>query len=392
MTRAILGSARGALLLAALAGLVACDSERAEESLPDEVQGPAIETVDTQAAETLSRAIWDAGLAQVANTQAAVEVLNHTVEALLEKPSAEQLQAAKLAWLDAHREFAAALPYIRLAFAPGPLREQGRALQLVVDSWPAQPGYLDTVPGYSDSGIVNDTAVELTLTNLRRQHRLTAHEEASTGFHALEVMLWGPTSERAATDFTAESTGEKPEALAANRRRALTRLMVEALSEDVHRLAKRMPYGANDLSRPFLALDPVARLQQIRATHTQMVDEELLRRLPESSESDVESSRAADSKQALLSMLRTLQGNWFPASGAGMAALLLDRYQQEALAEHFVALEALLLGMEDPIELAKLENLARARQLLEAVAGLMSGTVEVPAAAEDLTPVSLQGQ
>lgn len=392
MIRAIIGGARAALLLVALAGLTACEAKRTDETPPEEAPGPAVEAVDPQAAESLSRAIWEAGQAQATDAQAAVEALNRAVATLLEKPSEDHLEAAKLAWLDAHREFAAALPYIRLAFAPASLREQGRELLLAVDSWPAQPGYLDTVPGYSESGIVNDTAVELTLVNLRRQHRLTAHEEASTGFHALEVMLWGPTSERVASEFTAVSAGEKPEALAANRRRALTQLMAEALAEDFDKLAQRLPYGANDLSRPFLALDPVARLQQIRAIHTQILDEELLRRLPESSESDVESSRAADSKQAILAVLRTLQANWQPASGPGLSELLLDRYQQEALAERFVALEELLLKMEDPIELAKLEELAEARQLLEALAGLMSGTVEVPAAEEDMTPVSMQDQ
>ncbi|AOS95950.1 Imelysin [Microbulbifer aggregans] len=392
VTRAMIGRARGALLLVALTVVGACDSKRASEEAPEAEERQVVEVVDQQAAESLSRAVWEAGQAQVADVQAAIEALNRAVTTLLETPSEDHLEAAKLAWLDAHREFAGVLPYIRLAFAPAPLRDDGRELLLKVDSWPAQPGYLDTVPGYSESGIVNDTAVELTLANLRRQHRLTAHEEASTGFHALEVMLWGPTSERIADDFIAVSTGEKPEALATNRRRELTRLMGEALAEDIDRLAKRLPYGANDLSRPFLALDPVSRLQQIRAIHAQVIDEELLRRLPESSESDVESSRAADSKQAMLAMLRTLQANWLPASGAGMAELLLDRYQQEALAEHFVALEELLLSMEDPIELAELNQLARARQLMEAVAGLMSGTLEVPAAEEDMTPVSLQGQ
>ncbi|WP_369413380.1 imelysin family protein [Microbulbifer guangxiensis] len=393
MTRAMIERARGVLLLVTLAMLGACDGKRASEEVPPAAEQPqVVEAVDPQAAESLSRAVWEAGLAQVTDVQAAIEALNRALAGLLDKPSEDHLEAAKLAWLDAHREFAAALPYIRLAFAPAPLREQGRELLLTVDSWPAQPGYLDTVPGYSDSGIVNDTAVELTLANLRRQHRLTAHEEASTGFHALEVMLWGPTSERVADDFIAVSTGEKPEALATNRRRQLTRLMGEALGEDFNRLAKRLAYGANDLSQPFLALEPVARLQQIRAIHTQVIDEELLRRLPESSESDVESSRAADSKQAILATLRTLQANWLPASGAGLAELLLDRNQQQALAEHFVALEELLLGMEDPVELAELDQLARGRQLMEALAGLMSGTVDVPAADEDMTPVSLQGQ
>lgn len=376
-----------ALIFALLAGLSACEQKRVEQSPAQ--QEATSQVFNEKAAEELTRAVWQAGEAQLADTRAAVEALQRAVATLLDQPTEDHLESAKLAWLEAHRDFAAALPYIQLAFAPAELRSQGRQLLLALDSWPVQPGYLDTVPGYSDSGIVNDTAIELTLANLRKQHRLTAHEEASTGFHAMEIMLWGPTSERTAEQFQQVSEGEKPEALAANRRRELTRLIGRGIAEDVDGLARRWPTGANDLSRHFLALGPAARLQQIRAAHTRMLDEELLRRLPESSESDVESGRAADSKQALLHMLDTLRSNWVPAEGRGLAELLLDRHQVAALAQTFAELEALLLKMEDPIELAELEQLAQARELLEQMAGLIAGTAQVPVAEDEITPVAL---
>lgn len=382
--------AKWVLLFSVLLWLSAC-GERPAEEMPEESK-PVPRELDEQAAEALSRGIWQAGQAQLVDAQAAVEALNRAVATLLDQPSEDHLEDAKLAWLDAHRKFAATLPYIQLAFAPVELRKQGRKLLLAVDSWPVQPGYLDTVPGYSASGIVNDTAIELNLANLRKQHRLTAHEEASTGFHAMEVMLWGPTSERTAEQFVAVSKGEKPEALAANRRRELTRLIGQGMAEDIDGLARRWPTAANDLSRHYLALSPAARLQQIRATHTQVLDEELLRRLPESSESDVESSHAADSKQALLAILRSLQANWVPAEGSGLADLLLDRNQARALAQTFTELEELLLKMEDPIELAEPSQLSRARDLVEDLAGLMSGTTQVPASKEDMTPVSLPSE
>ncbi|SHF86576.1 Imelysin [Microbulbifer donghaiensis] len=375
------------LLFALLAGLSACEQKRVEQ--PPAEQKAESRIFNEKAAEALTLEIWQAGEAQLADTRGAVEALERAVATLLEQPSEDHLEAAKLAWLQAHREFAATMPYIELAFAPVELRGQGRQLLLALDSWPVQPGYLDTVPGYSDSGIVNDTAIELTLVNLRKQHRLTAHEEASTGFHALEIMLWGPTSERSAEQFQQVTEGEKPEALAANRRRELTRLIGRGIAEDVEGLARRWPTSANDLSRHYLALSPASRLQQIRAAHTRVLDEELLRRLPESSESDVESGRAADSKLALLEILDTLQSNWVPGEGHGLAELLLDRHQVAALTQTFSEVEELLLKMEDPVELAELGQLAQARELLEQMAGLMAGTAQVPVAAEDMTPVAL---
>ncbi|WP_444923997.1 imelysin family protein [Microbulbifer sp. DLAB2-AF] len=377
-----------ALLLGVLVIVVGCE-QRTSQPLKEQKRAPEAQQVDEKVASDLSLAIWQAGQAQVLHAHASVETLRRAVDALLAQPDEEQLEEARLAWLDAHREFAATLPYIQLAFSPSDLRSQGRKLLLALDSWPAQPGYLDTVPGYSDSGIVNDTAIELTLTNLRKQHRLTAHEEASTGFHALEVMLWGPTSERMAEDFVAVSEGERPEALAANRRRELTSLIAKGIEEDMAGLARRWPTSANNLSREYLALGPIARLQQIRAAHTQVIDEQLLRRLPEGSESDVESGRAADSKQALLAIMATLQSNWIPSGGGGLAEVLLDRHQVNALQEAFSDFEALLLKMEDPFELAELGQLAKARKLLERMAGLMTGTTEVPVSEKDVMPVSL---
>ncbi|MEW5248334.1 imelysin family protein [Microbulbifer sp. 2201CG32-9] len=383
----IWGKAGPLLFLVVGLALAACDRE-ASPQLPDTEQKSVARLFSVEAAETLSKSIWQSGQAQLIDTQAAVNELNGAVTGLLEAPSEDHLEVARLAWLNAHRQFAAAVPYIRLGFAPATLRDEGRRLQLSVDSWPVQPGYLDTVPGYSESGIVNDTAVELTLSNLRKQHRLTAHEEASLGFHAMEVMLWGPTGERTAQQFAPVGEGQKPEARAANRRRQLTRLIGQALAEDIDELAGRWPMAANDLSRHFLSLDPAARLRQIRAIHTQVVDEELLPRLPESSESDVESGRAADSKLALLAMLATLRENWLMNNGTGLAKLLLEAPQAEALEGTFAMLEELLRNAEDPIELAEPDQLARSRELLEELAGLMSGTAEAPAAEQEVTPVS----
>jgi len=385
-----------ALLLAVLVALSACSEKRVEQA-PEEgaaaaAAKPAAPSFSDEAAEALSRRVWESGGAALTETKAAIEALNRAIATLLADPSEDHLEAARLAWLEAHRDFAAALPYVELAFTPADLRGEGRKLELALDSWPVQPGYLDTVPGYSDSGIVNDTTIELSLANLRRQHRLTANEEASTGFHAMEIMLWGPTGERKAEDFAAVHEGEKPEAQSANRRRELTRLVGRGMGEDIDGLVRRWPFAANDLSRYFLALSPAARVQQVRAAEIRTVDEELLRRLPESSESDVESGRAADSKLALLAMLRTLEADWIPAEGSGLAELLLDRHQAQALAERFAALEALLLKMEDPIELAELKQLAQARDLLEQIAGLMAGTTQVPTPEDEMTPVSLQAE
>jgi len=381
------------VLTLALAGglLLAAGCERKAPETRVEADRPAApaQVINEAAADAFSAEYWQAGQAQVIDAEAAGQALERAVAELLESPTEDHLEAAKLAWLDAHRELAGAMPFIKVAFSPADLQPQGKELLLALDSWPTQAGYLDTVPGYSTSGIVNDTAIELTLANLRKQHRLTAHEEASTGFHALEVMLWGPTSERTADQFAKASGGEQPEAQASNRRRELTRLITQGIREDLSGLASRWPLTANDLSQRYLAQPPVARLQWIRSAHMDLLRNEILPRLPESSESDVESSRAADSKQAVLAMLRNLQASWLPEGGGGLADLMLDRHQTTALAQTFAELEERLLKMEDPIELAAPAELQRSRDQIDALMGLISGDTEVPAREEEMTPVSV---
>ncbi|WP_231758480.1 imelysin family protein [Microbulbifer elongatus] len=384
---------RGLPLVVMLSGFLLLGSgcERKPTATTEEsesVPAPA-QSVDTSAADAYSAEYWQAGQAQIIDAQAAAQALERAVAQLLMAPTEDHLESAKLAWLDAHREFSASMPFIEVAFAPAELQQQGKDLLLALNSWPVQAGYLDTVPGYSTSGIVNDTAIELTLTNLRKQHRLTAHEEASTGFHALEIMLWGPTSERAAEQFSESSGGEEPKAQASNRRRELTRLITQGISEDLSQLANRWPVTANDLSQPYLARDPVARVQRIRAAHIDLLRNQVLPRIPESSESDVESGLAANSKQALLAMLRNVQVAWLPGEGSGLADLLLDRHQVAALAETFGLLEQRLLKMEDPIELAAPAELQRSRQQVEKLVGLISGDTKVPAREEEMTPVSV---
>ncbi|HEY8569676.1 imelysin family protein [Microbulbifer sp.] len=374
-------------LLLASAG---CERKQVATEVEQSAPVAPVSAVNEAAADAFSSEYWQAGQAQVIDAAAAAQALTRAVAQLLESPTEDSLETAKLAWLDAHREMAASMPFIKVAFSPADLQQQGNELLLALDSWPAQAGYLDTVPGYSSSGIVNDTAIELTLANLRKQHRLTAHEEASTGFHALEIMLWGPTSERSAEQFVAASGGEQPEALAANRRRELTRLIARGIDEDLAQLSARWPLTANDLSQRYLAQAPVARVQWIRSAHLDMLRNEVLPRLPESSESDVESGHAADSKQALLAMLRNLQACWLPEGGGGLADLLLDRPQIAALAKTFGELEERLLKMEDPIELAAPAELQRSRHQIDALIGLISGDTKVPVRDEEMTPVSLQ--
>ena len=94
----------------------------------------------------------------------------------VEKPTTAARDTWQSHWIKAHEQYLAATL----------LGDPATALHTSIDSWPLQPGFLDDLPGYPGSGIVNDITLEMTSTMLREQHQITDEEESSTGFHVLE--------------------------------------------------------------------------------------------------------------------------------------------------------------------------------------------------------------
>lgn len=74
------------------------------------------------------------------------------------------------------------------------------------------PGFIDAVPGYPYSGIVNDTSLPITRDELLNQHGLTDVSDVSLGFSVIEFLLWGihaqqPEAEpRLLEDFMAKTS------------------------------------------------------------------------------------------------------------------------------------------------------------------------------------------
>lgn len=119
--------------------------------------------------------------------------LRLSIDEFLQEPDAQRQQAAQTAWRSAH------LAFLDLAALPlaGPLREPLAPLLYQIDAWPIEPGYLDQLPAYPDSGLISDLTVPITPESLREQNGFTDSSEVSLGFHALEYLIF----DRDATDF-----------------------------------------------------------------------------------------------------------------------------------------------------------------------------------------------
>jgi putative iron-regulated protein len=130
---------------------------------------------------------------------AGLESLQAAVEAFVAAPSADGLVAAQQAWLavrPAYGEFEVG------RFYGGPIDDvQGR-----VNEWPIDENFIDYTAGNPTGGIINDPVhyPQLTPQVLASSDERGGIENLSTGFHALEFLLWGQRLDQT------QGPGERP--------------------------------------------------------------------------------------------------------------------------------------------------------------------------------------
>lgn len=198
------------VILVAFTG--ACSSDEVTTS-----EGPTTEAVLENYASNLHAAYTES----VKDTEA----LKVALQALVEAPSAANLEAAKTAWLASRANY---MLTEGARFYDGPIDAEPANHEGAVNSWPFDEAYIDYVvdgptrsegqlPG--DGGIIADTSIDLTADNLDEMNGEGGDENISAGWHAIEFLLWGQATkevgpgERPYTDYlTTDAThGETAE-------------------------------------------------------------------------------------------------------------------------------------------------------------------------------------
>lgn len=172
----------------------------------------------------------------------AAKAMQKAITALTNKPSAATLQAARQAWLDA-REFYGQTEAFR--FYDGPIdSEEGPEGQ--INAWPMDESYVDYVVGDDNAGIINNRKEAITAERLIALNEHDGEENISTGWHAIEFMLWGQDlsatgpGARPHTDFV---DGQKPNA---DRRRQYLNVVTQLLIDDLQSVADQWKPGVKD--------------------------------------------------------------------------------------------------------------------------------------------------
>jgi putative iron-regulated protein len=220
----------------------------------------------------------------------ALQQMDAAIHALLDSPRADTLEQAREEWLNAYSLYE--LTTLHRYFIERIMSETDR-LQLMqltyqINHWPILPGYLDSVTGYADSGIVHDITVSLDGPSLREQHGFFELSEASLGFHVLEFLLWGENLDkltpRPFSDFTAikqlnaqqREAGLEVEQLPRNRRRQMLALDSQLLLEDFAASQQLAQQQSTEFAAGMSDIAPARLLTLVIDTVNTMFTEELL--------------------------------------------------------------------------------------------------------------------
>jgi putative iron-regulated protein len=170
--------------------------------------------------------------ANYSDTLSAAKELQQAINSFTAKPSEAGLKRARAAWLGA-REFYGQTEVFR--FYGGPI-DGDNGLEGQLNAWPMDESYVDYVAGNLKAGLISDSTILIDSNTLLELNERGGEENISTGWHAIEFMLWGQDTNidgvgagaRVYTDFV-EGTAHN-----ADRRRAylsvITNLLVSDLS------------------------------------------------------------------------------------------------------------------------------------------------------------------
>jgi len=202
--------------------------------------------------------------------------LKTAIDALIATPNDDTLTRARDAWVNARRswELTEAFRFydgpidVADAGEPGPLSR--------LEGWPVDPAALDYVEDNPTAGIVNDMKLALTRrTLLDRQLQQGTGHAVTTGWHAIEFLLWGQETnagepgDRPATDYLPGQPNN-------DRRRTYLKLTADLLVEDLRYLVESWePKQKNNYAASLRLINQREALGRIMNGMARLAGEEL---------------------------------------------------------------------------------------------------------------------
>lgn len=233
----------------------AADDGDATETTAGE-ETPALSDEQAEAAATTYADLVTASYA--ATIESAIE-MQTAVAALVADPTDATLSAAKEAWLTARDDYG---PTEAFRFYDGPIDDPDDGPEGQINAWPMDEAYVDYVEDDPEAGIINDTAgvPEITLDVIVAANEEGGETNISTGWHAIEFLLWGQDlsedgpGARPISDYTTSPT-------AARRAEYLT-VVTDLLIQDLQGVADQWAPDGGEYREEFLS-EPQAAVGHI---------------------------------------------------------------------------------------------------------------------------------
>ena len=171
------------LAIFALMLAVACTQEEEE---PAPAPGPDVEAIKTAVIANYSSGVY----ATYVKSLNSAQEMDTAIDTFVTNPTPATLEAAKRAWLRARDDYG---PTEVFRFYGGPIDNEEDGPEGLLNAWPLDEGYIDYVDGDPNSGIINSPDEYPTID---RDLIVSLNEEGgeanvSTGWHAIEFLLWG---------------------------------------------------------------------------------------------------------------------------------------------------------------------------------------------------------
>jgi putative iron-regulated protein len=390
LTRPRLGLS-AALLSPALVLVLASCTATSEPTSPWEDDGfrdAAVGVVDHYG--VLVSANYDA-------TLAGAQTLDAAIAAFLADPSEATLAEARAAWLAARTPYGETEVF---RFYNGPIDGEPDGVEGQINAWPLDEVYIDYVEGMPMGGIINDTATYPTIDTetLIAANEALGEDTISTGWHAIEFLLWGQDmdpagpGDRPFTDYVdgAEATAPNPD-----RRRTYLELVSALLVEDVEGVAQAWAADGDNYRADFVADDPKEGVRKMllgmgSLSGAELAGERMTVAYETREQEDEHSCFSDNTHNDLIANARGIEnvylGRYGAANGPGISVLVarldeaLDQRMREELAASVAAMEAIPAPFDAAIQAP--EGSPEREAVAAAIAALQTQTGTIAEVAE----------
>ncbi len=322
--------------------------------------------------------------------------LDVAIDNFIAAPSQPRLDAAKRAWLRARDDYGVTEIY---RFYNGPIDNEENGPEGLINAWPLDESYIDYVDGAPNAGIINqpDQFPAINADVLVSLNEEGGEENVSTGWHAIEFLLWGQ-------DLNADGPGYRPVHdytvnNNADRRKTYLAVTSDLLLTHLQQMVDAWAPGGDNYRAHFVTKNPDEAITNIitgigEMSRGELAGERMTVAYEERSQEDEHScfsdNTTADIVANALGVQRVYLGQYGDVSGPGIKDLIAvdDQKLAEDLANEINRSVILARSIPAPFDSLLIQGLPDGdpsrRAVLDTIIALENQTDTIVAAAQEV--------